>query len=233
MTDENKKLIDFVLSKIDRDEKSGRLIVPALWKEEIEHLLSPNLNLACSILNSQKKKLSRDKLKEYDAVIQGQLKDGVIERIGDISAYLKKNPEASFLAHNAIFRENVDSTKCRVVFLSNLSEKRSDRNLSHNQCSKVGANLNIKMQISTLLLRFDKFLMTFDLKKAFLQLLLCKEDTSKLLFLWFNNVSQKDFSIVGYRFCRVPFGMQYSPFLLMLSLYYILMHNVADDESAK
>ena len=101
--DENKKLIDFVLGNIDRDEESGRLIVPALWKEEIEHLLSPNFNLARSILNSQKRKLSLEKLQEYDAVIQGQLKDGVIEKIGDISAYLKQNPEASVLAHNAVF----------------------------------------------------------------------------------------------------------------------------------
>ncbi|XP_066946894.1 uncharacterized protein [Macrobrachium rosenbergii] len=159
---------------------SGRLIMPCLWKKEIAPLLSPNYNLAKSILNSQRKKLSPEKLKEYDEVIHQQLMDGIIERIDNIAAYSRDN-DASFLAHNAVFRENVESTKCRVVFLSNLGENAGARSLSHNQCSQVGPNLNHKIQVATLLLRFDKFLVTFDLKKAFLQLLLRREDTDKLL----------------------------------------------------
>ena len=228
ITDAEKNLVDYVLSSIEIDKDSGRLIMPALWKREIAHLLSPNFNLAKSILNSQRKKLSPAKLNEYDGIIKQQLNDGIIECVDDIATYARKH-EVSFLAHNAVFRENVESTKCRVVFLSNLGERSGARSLSHNQCSLVGPNLNHKLQVATLLLRFDKFLMTFDLKKAFLQLMLQREDTEKLLFLWFKDISRKDFSIVGYRFCRVPFGMRYSPFLLMLGLYYILLHNVDNE----
>ncbi|XP_066941032.1 uncharacterized protein [Macrobrachium rosenbergii] len=230
LTSENSKLIDNILSDIRRDPKTGRLVVPALWKKEIQHLMSPNYNLAVSVLNSQKRKLSPERLKEYDAVIQNQFEDGVIERIADHPSFLRENPDVSFLAHNAVFRNNSNTTKCRVVFLSNLSERKNEKCLSHNQCSMAGANLNNKMQISTLLLRFDKYLLTYDLKKAFLQLFLREEDTRKLLFLWFNGISKNDFSIVGYRFRRVPFGMRYSPFLLMIALYYTLIHNVTDDD---
>ncbi|XP_066984524.1 uncharacterized protein [Macrobrachium rosenbergii] len=229
VTEEETDLVNNVLSSIEVDKESGRLIMPCLWKKEIAPLLSPNYNLAKSILNSQRKKLSPEKLKEYDEVIHQQLMDGIIERIDNIAAYSRDN-DASFLAHNAVFRENVESTKCRVVFLSNLGENTGARSLSHNQCSQVGPNLNHKIQVATLLLRFDKFLVTFDLKKAFLQLLLRREDTDKLLFLWFKDVSKGDFSIIGYRFCRVPFGMRFSPFLLMLGLYYILILNASDED---
>lgn len=128
---------------------------------------------------------------------------------------------------NAVFRETSTSTKCRVVFLSNLCSGKDY--LSHNQISVPGANLNHKLQIALLLLRFDKYLITYDLKKAFLQLVLRKEDTDKLLFLWFKDIDNNDFSIVPYRICRVPFGMRYSPFLLMISLYYILINSSVND----
>ena len=91
-------------------------------------------------------------------------------------------------------------------------------------------NLNHKMLIAMLLLRFDRFLMTFDLRKAFLQLLLPEEDTKKLLFLWFRDVANNDYSIVGYRFLRVPFGARFSPFLLMSSLYYMLMKETSGND---
>lgn len=126
-----------------------------------------------------------------------------------------------------MFRENVNSTKVRVVYLSNLNA--GSDTLSHNQISVPGANLNHKLQIATLLLRFDKNMVTFDLRKAFLQLLIRREDSNKLLFIWYKNISEKGYSIVTYRICRVPFGMRYSPFLLMISLYYIFIHTAQDD----
>jgi len=95
----------------------------------------------------------------------------------------------------------------------------------------MGVNLNHKLQMNAVLHRFDKFLFLFDLSKAFLQLMLSKEDTNKLIFLWFRNVGEGDFTVVGYRFCRVPFGLRFSPFLLMVSLYYILMSSGQSSEN--
>lgn len=223
-TIESKKIINSVLDDIKIDSETGRLILPALWRENVAHLLSNNFNLAKSILLTHKKRLSHSKLLEYDAVIKDQLDNGVIVPVCND----RNNPKLSYIAHSAVFRENVSSTKVRVVYLSNLSAGRDT--LSHNQISIPGANLNHKLQIATLLLRFDKFMVTFDLKKAFLQLLIRKEDSNKLLFLWFKNVAEKDFTIVTYRICRVPFGMRYSPFLLMIALYYILVHTVTHDD---
>ena len=145
---------------------------------------------------------------------------------------MKKNSDnISYLPHNAVFKQSSDSTKCRVVFLSNLKERNTGA-LSHNQISKPGVNLNHKLAIALLLLRFDKILLTFDLRKAFHQLMLTNEDTEQLRFLWFKDVAKHDFTIVSYRICRLPMGMRYSPFLLMISLYYMLIVDTSEDVPA-
>lgn len=149
------------MNNIDRDAATGRLILPALWRKEVEHLLSPNYNLAVSIAKSQRKRLSMSKLLEYDSVIREQTNSGVIERVD--SSRDRSDPKVSFLPHSAVFKESVNSTKCRVVFLSNLKEGNTSNYLSRNQISRTGVNLNHKLQIALLLLRFDKYLLTYDL----------------------------------------------------------------------
>ena len=55
-------------------------------------------------------------------------------------------------------------------------------------------------------------------------------DQSKLLFLWYKNVTKNDFSIVAYKILRLPFGLRYSPTLLMLGLYKILILDAENEE---
>ena len=73
----------------------------------------------------------------------------------------------------------------------------------------------------------------FDVKKAFLQLKLKESDRNKLCFLWYADPLNGDYSIRAYRCLRVPFGLRPSPSLLMLSLFYILIYNVSDDDEFK
>ena len=119
---DNEELIRFVFESIKQDQVTGRLIVPALWKKDVEQVLSNNLNLSKSILFRQKSKLDLQKLTEYDKVIKDQYNEGVIDRIDNVDEYVKNCDEVSFLPHGAIFKENVSSTKCRVVFFSNLKD---------------------------------------------------------------------------------------------------------------
>ena len=169
----------------------------ALWNDQL-HRLPPNYKLAKNVLSSVYRKLkdNPDKLKQYDEAIKQQVRDGIIEKV-DLDS-IKSNPNVSFLGHNAVFRENVESTKCRVVYWSNLSEKGGE-NLSHNQVSLPGPNINSSIQLSLTLLRFNKFLLVFDLVKAFHQLLLSEEDTNKLHFLWYEDIANSNNSIVDYK----------------------------------
>lgn len=98
--------------------------------------------------------------------------------------------------------------------------------VSHNQAMMSGPCLNHKLATTIMKLRFDKNLICFDLKKAFLQIELPLSDQAKLLFYWYKNVTKKDFSIITYKHNRLPFGLRPSPTLLLLGLYKILILDV-------
>ena len=123
-----------------------------------------------------------------------------------------------------IFRPHKETTKVRMVFLSNLCEKTNQIKfpVSHNNAIWPGPNLNQKITTSLLHLRFDQFLLCFDICKAFNQISLNEVDRSKLCFLWYKNVSRENFEIIGYKNCRLPFGFRCSPTILMLALYKFL-----------
>ena len=225
-----------ILEKITHDN-DGRLTVPMLWHDKNSHLLGQNLNLSRKILHSIKSKISKipDGLSMVNKVIKDQLDSNVIEQIDDLAAFVNKNPDCKFLSHMPVFKPSSNTTKCRVVYLSNLSEK--DRlgklNLSHNQSMVTGPQLNRPIAISLTLLRFDQNLMTYDLQKAFLQLKLSPTDQEKLCFLWFRDVENHDYSLVAYKCLRLIFGARCSPSLLMLALYYMLIYSVDENDELK
>ena len=217
-------LVDYTLRNISRNA-DGRIIVPLLWNGKVSHLLSKNQHLSKSVLKSNLKRLSEDQLKLMDQTIKDQVEAGIIEQVENIGQFLLEHPEHSFLPHMGIFKLDRETTKCRVVFLSNLCEKDPSKklNISHNQAMFAGPTLNQKLSSALLQLRFGAFLLTYDLKKAFNQLLLNVADQNKLLFYWYRNIGKRDFSLVAYRNVRLSFGLRCSPFLLMISLYYILV----------
>ena len=221
-SDKDRELMRFVTDNCERNEK-GRYILPALWNNEVIDRLPNNYNLSYNILKSSTKTLNSSQLAQYDEVITKQLNDGIIELVNDNAYSLRNSTDVSFMAHKAVFRVNAESTKCRIVYLSNLAEKGTGNNLSHNQVSFPGPNLNPKLSVALTLLRFNKYLLIYDLEKAFHQLCLKDIDSKKLCFLWYKNLQENCKSVVAYKFVRVPFGMRFSPFLLMMSLYLILI----------
>ena len=58
-----------------------------------------------------------------DDVICDQESRGVVELIPDIGNFIEQDPHCSFLGHMSIFKLTRETTKCRIVFLSNLSER--------------------------------------------------------------------------------------------------------------
>ena len=91
-----------------------------------------------------------------DTVFKTQAESGIIEKIPDLNKFMNENDSCSFLAHMPVFRLEKESTKCRVVFLANVNDKRERDSLSHNQTICTGPNLNKKMSTSILQLRFDE-----------------------------------------------------------------------------
>lgn len=90
--------------------------------------------------------------------------------------------------------------------------------------------MNQKLATSVLLLRFDRYLLCFDLVSAFLQISLNDIDQNRLLFLWFKNVAKGDFTMEAFKMKRLPFGISCSPSILMLALYKILIIDSQEEE---
>ena len=157
-------------------------------------------------------------------IIEEQIDKKVISKISDLEKFRKEN-KCSFLAHMPVIKMKRETTKCRIVYLSNLSEKQRDSpNISHNTAMLSGPCLNRSLFISLCQMRLEPFLLVFDLVKAFLQVGIPHSDRYRLCFLWFKNAKAEDYSVVGYYFNRLPFGLKCSPFLLMISLYHIGTH---------
>ena len=233
VSEANQKMIEFVLNNTVREE-SGRLRMPLMWKTSNSHLLGQNLNLSKSILKTNLNKLRKnpEHLKLADNVFKEQLELGIIEKIPNMNQFLTEHPESSFLAHMCVFKLDRATTKCRVVYLSNLCEKDASKPLtvSHNQAIESGPNLNQKLTTSLTHLRFGSKLCCFDIRKAFNNINLSDADANRLLFLWFRNVEGGDFTIEAYRHLRLNFGLRCSPTLLLLALYKILiLDSIKDD----
>ena len=227
----DRKACEEVLENISRDD-NGRYTVPLIWEKSNSHFLSQNLDLSKKILMSIKNKLDKvpDGLKMVNDVITEQLSLKIIEPIPDLNEFLSENPDCSFLAHMPVIKMNNNSTKCRVVFLSNLKESKKQFSVSHNQAMIPGPQLNRPIETSLQTLRFDSNLLIFDICKAFLQLKLGEEDSKRLCFLWFKDPMNGDFTLQGYRSLRLPFGLRCSPTLLMLTLFHMLVHSVDEND---
>ena len=230
-TEVNRRAVECALEKCNRLE-DGRICMPLLWNEEVKHLLGNNFGLAKKILISNLHKFQKDKskLKLIDDVFKQQEEDSIIERVPLDNSMISES-EYSFLPHMPVFKPERSTTKCRVVFLSNLCEDCHKGSMSHNQVIHAGPCLNQKITSAVNNLRFGEYMLTYDLKKAFLQISLDESDSNKLMFLWFQDVMAGNYSLVAYRNLRLSFGLRASPTILMLVLYKILCLDSNNDDS--
>ena len=131
--------------------------MPLMWNENYKGLLGRNFNLAKQILLASLRKLkkNKDQFMMIHEVFDNQRKMGVIEPIENLDSFIADFPESCFLSHMPVFRHDKDTTKCRVVFLSNLAGKDANKtiSLSNNQCMMSGSSLNSKISISRINLK--------------------------------------------------------------------------------
>ena len=158
---------------------------------------------------------------------------GIVERIEDVKSYLENYPNCSFLPQMGIFKMNRETTKVRIVYLSNLCERTKDKPnaVSHNNALLPGPCLNSKLATSLLQSRFGEYMLIFDITKAFLGIELIEDDQNKLLCLWYKNEKENDFSLIIYKNVRLSFGLRPSPTILTLALCKILILDIDNDDT--
>ncbi|XP_028417496.1 uncharacterized protein LOC114541899 [Dendronephthya gigantea] len=194
----------------------GKYSVKLPWKESHDNLTS-NYEMCISRLKGQVKKLKHDPalLNEYDAIIQQQLSSGVIEKV----AKLESAEKVHYLPHLAVVRKDAVTTKLRIVYDAS-AKSGGKKSASLNECLHVGPSLNPLLFDILVRFRQKRVALIADIEKAFLNIEVDKADRDCLRFLWLKDAKNASSEVEVYRFCRVVFGLNSSPFLLNATLRY-------------
>ena len=200
--------------------QKGRYYVRWPWKYDYLDL-PENLDVALGRMRSLAKRLRRDNelLAKYDDVISNQVKQGIIEKV----IVDKKVEGKHYLPHHPVVTPSKSTTKLRIVYDASIKAKKGDKSL--NECLYRGPVLLPDLCGILLRFRMQTIVLLADVEKAFLQIGIHELDRDVTRFLWFKdltnlNVTEKALDV--YRFCRVPFGIICSPFLLAGTIKYHL-----------
>ena len=179
------------------------------WKQSHKPLPSNYAN-SLSRMKSQIKRLKREPevLQEYDSIIKDQLSSGIIERVTDLEGACKVH----YLPHQAVIRKDAETTKLRIVY--DASAKEGKNGTSLNDCLHTGPSLNPLLFEILVRFRENRVALVGDIEKAFLNIAVDVNDRDCLRFLWVDDARDSNSNVVVYRFCRVVFGLNASPFLL-------------------
>ena len=113
-----------------------RYTVKLPWK--VGHKPIPtNYSVSLSRLKSQIYRLKSmpDVLESYDQIMKEQLKQGIIEEVSE----LETSTKTSYLPHQAVIRQEAETTKLRIVY--DASAKEGKHGISLNDCLHVGPPL--------------------------------------------------------------------------------------------
>ena len=208
---------DMALKKFNEtlQYEQGRYMVTWPWKEERPNL-PDNRSLALGRLQSLVKRMKKTPhlIQKYDEILEDQLKKGVIEQIESETNSLTKH----YIPHHAVINPTNESTKIRVVY--DASARCRPENKSLNECLYRGPILLQNLTGILLRFRLHRIAMVADIEKAFLQIGLQENARDVTRFFWLRdkNKLQIENNTQMYRFCRVPFGVISSPFLLAATI---------------
>ncbi|GFW35054.1 integrase catalytic domain-containing protein [Trichonephila clavipes] len=195
---------------------SGRYEVGFPWKGHTQEL-NDNFSVAEKRSKSLTRRFIRDPTLyiQYSEILKEYESQGIIERVLETE---KPTVRAVFyLPHQAVFRQESLTTKMRIVFDASSHE---DGQPSLNDCIWSGGNLNPNIFHLIISFRLNTIAITADIERAFLQISLRDEDRDAVRFLFpdirSNQTDPYKFQV--YRFKRVMFGINVSPFLLSATI---------------
>ncbi|CAC5404955.1 unnamed protein product [Mytilus coruscus] len=195
---------------------NGRYYVTWPWKNDNVDL-PVNRVLVLSRLKSclARMKKKQELLEKYNSFIQDQLDKGIVEKVEEHSTEGLKH----YIPHHAVITPNKTTTKLRLVYDASAKPKTEVNSL--NECLYRGPVLLKNLCGIFMRFRLNQVAIVADIEKAFLQVVLQKSDRDVTRFLWLKNYKDgyaSDANLQEYRFCRVPFGIISSPFLLAVTV---------------
>uniref|UniRef100_A0A8R1I7B7 Reverse transcriptase domain-containing protein n=1 Tax=Caenorhabditis japonica TaxID=281687 RepID=A0A8R1I7B7_CAEJA len=180
--------------------------------------LPDNYSLAFKRLQSVHRNSSREVLEKIRDVFEDQIKKGIIE---EVDPRVVTEHRIHYNPHQPVLTPLKTTTKCRVVIdgSSHYKGKPSLNDVIHQ-------GPVILPDIVQMLTRFrsGRHVIIADVEKAFLQVFLHEKDRDVTRVIWIRDLDQPltDENLVIYRFTRVLFGLNVSPFLLAATIQYHL-----------
>ena len=192
------------------DALDKRYVVRLPWKPNA-HQLQNNEESARKRCIKQYNKLSTEQRQSYEAIFREWEENKIIEPVPEDELEATQGRRVFYLPHRPVIRESSQTTKVRPVFDGSAKDPQG---LSINETLHTGPKL--QKDISEILMRFrtKNIAITADISKAFLQIQLTNEDKDATRFFLPDGTQ----ALKVYRFTRVPFGLNCSPFLLNASL---------------
>ncbi|XP_055941645.1 uncharacterized protein LOC129971693 [Argiope bruennichi] len=191
---------------------NGRYIVELSFHKHIKEL-SDNLIVAKQRFQNLWRRLQKDTdlhLK-YEEIIQDYLNQGIIKKVD--SSELCKDKPIYYLPHQVVKKEGRVTTSTLIVFDATSHQANE---LSLNDCLWPGPNLYPNLLDVLINFRLNKIAISSDIRQAFLQICLADKHKDAVRFLWTPSDprTEKRPVLEVYRFNRVIFGVNASPFLL-------------------
>ena len=166
---------------------NGCYTVSLPWKPNQMTQLPSNFCLAKRRLEGLLKRLRHEPeiRQEYHAVMQEQLRQGIIEKVDNESPH-DTGRGIHYLPHHAVIRKDKATTKLRIVY--DASARAGGPSL--NDCLLSGLKFN--QNILDIVLRFCcyKVPLIADGEKAFLMVSISEQDRDALRFLWVDSVER-------------------------------------------
>ena len=179
------------------------------WKEH-HPSLPDHLDLCHKRLTGLIKRLKQNPqlLEEYNAIIQDQLNQGIVEVLTQPEREVSH--QVHYLPHHGVIRQDKTTSKLRIVY--DASARSTGPSL--NECLYTGPRFGQSIFDILLRFRFQHVALIGDIEKAFLMVSVRERDRDSLRFLWVPNPDDENPGIATFRFSRVVFGVSSSPFLL-------------------
>lgn len=195
--------------------EDGRYWIKWPWNQNPPDL-PDNYGLAYGRLVGLLKRMDEPTLQKYDMIIKEQIENHILE---EIDGEKKFGGRIHYLPHHYVKKGD----KLRLVYDGSSKQRGS---VSLNECLYKGPLLLENLIGLILRFRSHKYGILADVEKAFLQIGIQTEDRDVTRSLWLKDIRKdatKD-NLLHLRFCRVPFGIVCSPFLLAITIKHHLQN---------
>ncbi|EFO85539.1 hypothetical protein CRE_29148 [Caenorhabditis remanei] len=206
-SERDKKTIQFFEDTVEKRDEGYFVRIP--YKEE-HPPLPDNFSIALARLTQMRRQHSTENLQMIKDVFEDYKAKKFIE---EVNVYEETPNKLHYNALQAVITPSKTTTKCRIVVDASAHYKDKP---CLNDCIEQGPTILPDIQDMIIRFRSGQTVLISDVEKAFLQVFLHEDDRDVTRVLWFKDINKpvNEDNIIVYRFTRVLFGLNVSPFLL-------------------